>query len=284
MAACGIVGEFKENNELILVDKKPVPPGLSNGCMVLNMDITDHKAVYDKLSSLNPDVIIHAAAYTDVDGCEKNRDDAFKINAVGARNVALACQRFDTVMLYVSTDYVFDGRKKEPYKENDTPAPLNVYGESKHMGEGYVKELINKHYIVRSSAFFGTGGRNFVTDILRLSKENEALRVVEDQVTSPTYTRDFSRAIKNLIGTGLYGTWHITNSGSCSWHEFAVQILKNANIRKEITKINSLQLDRAAKRPAYSALGNYLWELQGFEPLRNWKEALADYMKEETII
>lgn len=271
----------EEKHELILNDIRPLPSSSGKGFKFIEFDITDKDRVYNETTKINPDMVIHTAACTDVDGCEKDADLAFKVNSLGTRNIALACQRFDTVMLYVSTDYVFDGKGKEPYNEYKTPNPENIYARSKYWGELYVERLLNKFYIVRSAWLYGKYGENFASKILSLAKKQKEISVVNDQIGSPTYTKDLAKAIKHLIGTGLYGTWHITNGGQCSWYEFAKEILKQQSIKNVTVKpIDSVRLSRPAKRPAFSVLDNYLWHLHGFSPLRNWKDALIEFMGE----
>ena len=290
--ACGMLGRdlvevLSEGQELYLLDVERFPPSLSSQFSTLTLDITDSEKTYREVTKINPDIVIHVAAYTDVDGSETNRDLAFRANALGTRNIALACQRFDTALLYISTDFVFDGEKGEPYVEFDRPEPQSIYAKSKYWGELYIESLLNRFYIVRSSWLFGKSGKNFVTTILNLGKEKKEIEVVNDQIGSPTYTKDLARAIAQLIGierkdssTGasVYGIWHITNSGQCSWYEFAAQILQDSDVH--LKPITSEELDRPARRPKFSVLDNYIWRLQGWKPLRHWKEALKDYLKE----
>jgi len=290
--ACGMLGRdivevLSVGHELYLLDVKPFPVSLSSQFSTLPLDITDGEKTYRQVTKINPDIVIHTAAYTDVDGCETNRDLAFRINGLGTRNIALTCQRFDTELLYISTDYVFDGEKGEPYAEFDRPNPQSIYAKSKYWGELYINSLSNRFYIIRSSWLFGKNGKNFVTTILNLAKEKKEIEVVNDQIGSPTYTKDLARAIAQLIGAeredssnraNLYGIWHITNSGQCSWYEFAREILQGSGVL--VKPISSEKLNRPAKRPKFSVLDNYVWRLQGWEPLRYWKEALKDYLKE----
>jgi len=289
---CGMLGRdivevLSVGHELYLLDVEPFPPFLSSQFSTITVDITESEKTYEEVTKINPDIVIHAAAYTDVDGCETNRDLAFRINALGTRNIALACQRFDTELFYISTDYVFDGEKGKPYVEFDKPNPQSIYAKSKYWGELYIKFLLNRFYIVRSSWLFGKNGKNFVTTILNLAKQKKEIEVVNDQTGSPTYTKDLARAIAQLIGAGrqdssnrasLYGIWHITNSGQCSWYEFAREILQGSGVL--VKPISSDDLNRPAKRPKFSVLDNYVWRLQGWGPLRHWKEALKDYLKE----
>jgi len=282
-----LVEVLSEGQELYLSDVEKFPPSLSSQFSTLTLDITDSEKTYREVTKINPDIVIHAAAYTDVDGSETNRDLAFRVNALGTRNIALACQRFDIALLYISTDFVFNGEKGEPYVEFDRPEPQSIYAKSKYWGELYIRSLLNRFYIVRSSWLFGKSGKNFVTTILNLGKEKKEIEVVNDQIGSPTYTKDLARAIVQLIGAGgkdsgtgasLYGIWHITNSGQCSWYEFAAQILQDSDVH--LKAITSEELDRPARRPKFSVLDNYIWRLQDWKPLRHWKEALKDYLKE----
>jgi len=290
--ACGMLGSdlvevLSEGQELYLLDVQKFPSSLSSQFSTLTLDITDSAKTYREITRINPDIVIHSAAYTDVDGAETNMDLAFRVNALGTRNIALACQRFDTELLYISTDFVFDGEKGEPYLEFDRPNPQSIYGKSKYWGELYIGSLLNRFYIVRSSRLFGKNGENFVTTILNLAKQKKEIEVINDQIGSPTYTKDLARAIAQLIGregkdsitrASLYGIWHITNSGQCSWYEFAREILQGSSVR--VKPITSEQLNRPARRPKFSVLENRVWRLQGWEPLRHWKEALKDYLKE----
>jgi len=290
--ACGMLGRdlieiLSESHELYLLDVKTFPVALSSQFPTLILDITDSAKTYEEVTKMNPDIVIHTAAYTDVDECETKKDLAFRVNALGTRNIALACQRFDTELLYISTDYVFDGDKSEPYVEFDRPNPQSIYAQSKYWGELYIDSLLNRFYIVRTSWLFGKNGENFVTTILNLAKEKREIEVVSDQTGSPTYTKDLAWAIAQLIGAdhkgsrlrpNLYGIWHITNNGQCSWYEFAREILQNMSV--SLRPITSDRIDRPARRPKFSVLDNYIWKLQGWEPLRHWREALKDYLKE----
>lgn len=244
----------------------------------LDLDITDAKAVLAKAREIGPDIVLHCAAMTDVDGCETDPETAFKVNSIGTQNVALACRETDAAMLYVSTDFVFDGRKTEPYTEFDEPAPLSVYGGSKLAGERFVRDLVQKHYVVRTAWLYGLTGHNFVQTVLRLADERDRLTIVDDQVGSPTYSRDLAERIVMLIETGWYGTYHATNSGQCSWLDFARTILELAG-RDDVTAdpISTAELARPATRPAYSVLRSYCLELRGIDPMRPWDEALRDY-------
>jgi len=244
------------------------------------LDITDSYAVKYLALTHPPDLIINAAAYTDVDGCETNSAQAFAVNGLGPRNLAVVCNELNIPLVHISTDYVFDGTGDTPYKEWDKPDPQSVYGKSKLLGEQYVRELINKHYIIRTSWLYGDNGKNFVATMLRLAQERDEIGVVNDQAGSPTYTADLAEAISVLIKEPAYGIYHITNSGTCSWYEFTLEIFKQAGIEGvKVNPITTKEINRPAPRPAYSVMDNYIWRLQGKQPLRHYQEALADYLK-----
>ncbi|TDX52357.1 dTDP-4-dehydrorhamnose reductase [Orenia marismortui] len=242
------------------------------------LDITFAQEAIAKIVDLNPDLVIHTAAYTDADACERNIDLAYQINAYGSRNIVVACQESNAEMIYISSDYIFDGKKGEAYCEFDRPNPLNIYGKSKLAGEEFVKNLVNKYFIVRTAWLYGKYGNNFVKTMLRLSTEEDVLTVVNDQIGSPTYTKDLVQAIKELIGTKLYGTYHLTNLGEVSWYQFAKKIFEYSNIEIEVKAVSSQEFIRAATRPNYSALNNYaLKQGLGYQ-MRDWKVALRDYL------
>jgi dTDP-4-dehydrorhamnose reductase len=252
-------------------------------------DITDFSFVRNKCLEHKPDVIINTAAYVLVDACEDNKDLAFQVNALGARNVAVAAEKVDAKLLHISTDYVFGGEDKPrttPYNEFDNPTPCNVYGESKLAGEEFIRHLSRKYFIVRSSSLFGAAGAmgkggNFVETILKLAKEKPELKVVNDQVFSPTYTWNLADKIAELIKTEYYGLSHITNSGECSWYEFATEILKLTGSKTPVLPITSAQYLQKAKRPKYSVLNNYQLRLLGIEEMPTWQKALKQYILEK---
>jgi dTDP-4-dehydrorhamnose reductase len=243
-----------------------------------DLDITDREEVYGRIRDLRPDLVIHAAAYTDVDGCESDRDRAFRINGIGTRNLAIACQSTGCPIVYISSDYVFDGKKGSPYTEWDDPNPVNVYGLSKLMGERFIVSLTNRFFIVRTSWLFGKAGRNFVDTICCLLQERDAIDVVDDQVGCPTYTRDLALKLREVIQAG-YGIYHVTNSSHCSWYEFAAEIARLQSSDAEIRPVSSDKFGRPAVRPAFSALDNMMLRLESITPLRDWKDALAEYLK-----
>jgi dTDP-4-dehydrorhamnose reductase len=243
------------------------------------LDITDLDKTIQTVKKIDPDILIHAAAFTDVDGSESNSDMAYKVNVIGTRNVAIACQEADTAMVYICTDYVFDGKKGSSYYEYDQTNPLGVYGKTKLLGETYIRDILNKFYIVRTSWLYGFHGPNFVTTMINLSETTNTISVVEDQIGSPTYTVDLAKAINKLIKKPAYGIYHITNSEHCSWYDFAQEIFNQTSIKVDLKPVNTEEFPRPAPRPKYSVLENYNWKMEGFKPLRSYKEALADYIK-----
>ena len=247
------------------------------------MDVTSPDDVISNFALFEPDIVIHAAAYTNVDGCETNQAEAFKINAIGTQNIALACQDFDTRMLYISTDYVFDGSSDRPYREYMHACPINKYGESKLMGEHIVQHLIKRHFIVRTSWLFGTHGHNFVKTMLRLSNEKNEIGVVDDQRGRPTYTRDLAQAISHLINSPFYGTYHVCNSGETTWCGFTKKIFELAKRDTKVKAITTDEYPTEARRPRYSVLDTFFWELRGYPRLRSWEDALVEFMKHPTV-
>ncbi len=252
-------------------------------------DITDLSSFSSICRKYHPSVIINAAAHVRVDDCEGDPDRAFLVNALGASNVAVAAQEVCARLVHISTDYVFGGEvtsTRIPYTEFDTPVPLNVYGRSKLAGEDMVRRHCQRHFVVRSSGLFGVAGSsgkggNFIETMIRLGKERDELRVVNDQVFSPTSTKDLAKKIAQLITTEYYGIFHVTNRGACSWYEFTREILKLAGIKTRVVPITSDQYHQSAQRPHFSVLDNYRLRLLKMDDMRTWQEALADYMREK---
>ncbi len=252
-----------------------VPLGEVTGLDLPEWDLTQPGCAAD-LTALGPDWIVHAAAATDVDRCEREPAWAEAVNTQGTRRVAEACRKVGAGLLYLGTDYVFDGRKGSPYREEDPPAPLNTYGRSKWEGERAVQALAPRWTIVRTAWLYGRGGRNFVRAICEQAAMGRPLRIVDDQVGSPTYAPDLAGAIAHLLARELTGLFHVTNAGTCSWYEFAAAILRLTGQRGvPLSRISSPELQRQAPRPAYSVLENAAWRKAGFPPLRPWPEALA---------
>jgi dTDP-4-dehydrorhamnose reductase len=231
-----------------------------------DLDITNKNSVYDRINHERPDVVINSAAYTDVDGCEDNRDHAFAVNGYGPGYLAAACGKTGSVLVHFSTDYIFDGTK-EAYREDDAPNPINAYGESKLLGEVSIRENMDDYRIIRTSWLFGPYGRNFVDTILALSHRMEVVRVVNDQIGKPTYTLDLARATHGIISRPP-GVYHLTNNGQCSWYEFARAFIPNA------VPCTTEEFPRRAKRPAYSVLLN-----TKTPPLRHWRAAVLEYLQ-----
>jgi dTDP-4-dehydrorhamnose reductase len=254
-----------------------------------DVDITDYKTLKEICITKRPELIINTAAYVRVDDCETNPDSAYRVNALGARNIAVVAEGIGAILVHISTDYVFGGEGRSqniPYTEFDKPVPLNVYGKSKLAGEELVRDFSRRYFIVRSSGLFGVAGSsgkggNFIETILRLARERDKLTVVNDQIFSPTYTPDLAEKIVELINTELYGIYHVTNSGSCSWYEFAKEALRLVSSKTPILPITSDQYPQKAKRPSYSVLDIYHLRLLSLDEPPNWRQALAEYVKEK---
>ena len=244
------------------------------------LDITIEADVMSYIHEVKPDVILHCAAYTNVDAAEENEDTAYQINALGTEYLAKAANEVGAKMLYVSTDYVFDGTATEPYEVDQATSPLGAYGRTKLAGEQLLQKHLDQFFIVRTAWVFGVFGNNFVKTMIRLGKERGEVGVVHDQVGSPTYTVDLAMFMVELMETEKYGIYHATNSGVCSWYEFAVEIFKQAGLEVTVNPLTSEQFPRPAKRPNYSVLSKKKIEAEGLTPLRDWKEALAAYLEE----
>lgn len=243
-------------------------------------DIRDGTQVRSLVSRVRPDWIVLTAAYTDVDGSENNRDLAFAVNGAGAANVARAAAEFRSRLFYVSTDYVFDGTSSRPYEPADPIHPLNVYGASKAAGERAIQDLIPGHCIGRTSWLFGASGKSFPEKILNASESRKELAVVSDQIGSPTYTRDLASAVLQLIRVEAQGIVHITNSGTCSWFEFASEVLQQAGRdRVRVLPVNSTQFPRPASRPGFSVLSPVSLHKHGIT-MRKWQEAVTLYLND----
>jgi dTDP-4-dehydrorhamnose reductase len=249
------------------------------GWDIEEIDIQKEEESVFKIEKLRPDIMIHVAAYTDVDGCERDEEKAFAVNAEGTKYVALAASRCRAKLVYLSTDYVFDGNKKEPYVESDLPHPLNVYGRSKWQGEQYVQELVKNSLIIRTQWLYGKYGKNFVASILQQARVKRALSIVNDQMGSPTYTVDLAKAISVLIQFDAQGVFHVANSDGCTWYAFAQAILNLSGMNEvKVIPISSEEFGRPAVRPSYSVFNcQKLKEKTGLT-LRPWSEALKDYL------
>ena len=242
-------------------------------------DIRNYEQVERLITATRPEWIVLAAAYTDVDGSERDPEAAFAVNGKGTENVAGVAQKYGAKVLYVSTDYVFDGQGKRPYEPADPIAPINVYGESKARGEQAIQASLRDWCIVRTSWLFGASGSSFPEKILRAAETRPELSVVSDQVGSPTYTRDLAVAIHGLVHADARGFVNVTNSGTCSWFEFAQEILRQAGKNNPVIPIDTVRAARAAKRPAYSVLSPAALHTFGIT-VRHWREALPPYLAE----
>jgi dTDP-4-dehydrorhamnose reductase len=255
------------------------------GVDVAEFDITSAADCVRVLEEFRPEAVVNAAAYTDVDGCETNRDACFAVNAGGVRNVAEACKAIGAKAVHYSTDYVFDGTKGEPYLEDDACRPINVYGESKRKGEEALVETLERHLLIRTAWLYGRQGKNFVKAILAKVKDEGTLRVVDDQLGSPTFTLDLAQATKLLLELDCTGTYHVTNRGVCSWYEFARRILEYAQVAGiTVVPIKSGELNRKAARPAYSVLSNRKFMEATKKTMRPWQVALNDYLTGQSHI
>lgn len=253
-----------------------------------DVEISDRASVDAAMLKHKPELVINTAAYHQVDLAEDNPAPAFATNTMGARNLALACADHDVDLFHVSTDYVFGGDKREPYEVTDLPGPLNVYGTSKLAGENFVRALAPRSYVARTTGLFGIAGSragrsNFVETMLRLAGQGRDIKVVADQYVSPTYTHDLAVAMGQLIETRKYGTYHITNSNSCSWFELATAVFAITKLTPNISGTTSAEFGAKAKRPLYSVLENGALERAGVPRLRTWREGLEAYLKERGL-
>ncbi len=266
--------------DLMEVLRSSLPRDEVLGWDIEEIDIRKGEEAVAKVEELRPEIVVHIAAYTDVDGCESDREKAFSVNAEGTKHMALAASKCQAKMVYLSTDYVFDGEKREPYLEGDSPRPLNVYGHSKLRGEEYVRALARDFLIIRTQWLYGFFGKNFVSSILRQAREKSALSIVDDQTGSPTYTVDLAKAICGLIQFDARGIFHVANSGFCTWYTFGQTILELSGInRVKVIPISSKELDRPAARPSYSVLGCQKLKEETGLSMRPWSAALKDYLR-----
>lgn len=251
------------------------------GLDIDELDITDAASCLERIRALRPDVIVNAAALTAVDYCESHAEEAFRVNGLGAGNLAAAAASAGALLVHYSTDYVFDGLKEGPYTEDDSPAPRSVYGKSKLRGEELIRETCPDHLILRTAWLFGRNGNNFIRTILCAAREGRPLRVVDDQRGSPTYTRDLADRTASMIEAGCRGTFHVTNGGRCTWYELAVRVVEWEAIGGvAITPVTTGEYPRPAPRPANSVLASARLEEAGLPPLRPWQEAVRDYLRE----
>jgi dTDP-4-dehydrorhamnose reductase len=252
-------------------------------------DLTRPESMRTKLMGLLPEVVFNCAAYNFVDLAESEPDAAFAVNAWGVRHLAEICRDLDCILVHYSTNYVFgiDDKRRTPYLETDSPGPISAYGMSKLAGEYFVRAACPKHFVIRTAGLFGlwgSGGKgtNFVELMLRLAREGKPIRVVNDQVCTPTSTIDLAQATLALLQTGQYGVYHLTNSGSCSWYEYAQTILELAGVHANLSAVTSQEFGAPAPRPRYSVMATAKYEGLGLPVLRPWLAALTDYLKERS--
>ena len=245
---------------------------------VMELDITDIDKVLSTMEEVKPDVIINCAAHTAVDLCESQQDAAYRINAIGSRNLSIAAAKIGAKLVHVSTDYVFEGNGTKPYMEFDTPNPQGMYGATKLAGEQFVQQFAKDYFIIRTAWLYGDG-KNFVKTMLRLAETNDTVRVVGDQYGPPTSAEELAKAIKDLIPTSNYGIFHGTCEGMCSWADFAKEIFRLAGKDTKVEYITTAEYPTPAVRPAYSVLENYMLKLTTDFSFATWEDALAAYMK-----
>ena len=262
-----VVNELKKRNiEAVGVD-------------IGEMDITDASSVDKVIKEASPDAVIHCAAYTAVDAAEDNVDICRKVNKDGTQNIANVCKELDIKMIYISTDYVFDGEGTRPWEPDDKPDPLNVYGLTKYEGEVAVTSTLSKYFIVRIAWVFGVNGKNFIKTMLNLAKTHDSLTVVNDQFGSPTYTYDLARLLVDMVLTDKYGIYHATNEGIITWYDFACQIFKTAGLNVKVSPVPASEYPAKAKRPSNSRMSKQKLVDNGFELLPTWQDALERYIK-----
>lgn len=260
-----------------------IPTQIKNAVVIgkgsQELNIADFTNVKSVLKEIKPDVVINAAAYTNVDGCETNKELAFNVNAMGAKNLAIACEDIGAKIVHISTDFVFNGTGNRPFKESDEPSPQSIYAISKNMGDNYVKQFSSKHFILRISWAYGYNGNNFVYAIMKAGKEKGSLRVVNDQTGNPTNIEDLAHHILKLITTEKYGIYHCSGHGECSRYDFARKIIELAEIPCEIKPCSTDEYPSPAKRPVYSSLDNCMLRNTVGDEMRDWEQALSTFIK-----
>ena len=256
------------------VDVYPIPHS--------RLDITNRQRVEEIIRAYLPEIIINCSAFTDVDLCEKERDRAYMVNALGPKNLAILSERYNIHLIHISTDYVFNGEKDSPYNEFDIPNPINIYGKSKLEGEYFVERFSKRYTIVRTSWLYGDGN-NFVRKIVERAKKENIVRVVDDQFGSPTYTYDVARALSSIAKGDFYGLYHCANRGVVSRFEEARFIVETLGLNAEVIPVKSKDFPTLAKRPRYTPLENYLLELEGIFYMRDWRSAMEEFLKGEGL-
>lgn len=252
----------------------------TRGVASRNFSLTDAKAARAYIEAYHPDAVIHCGAYTAVDRAEDDKEKCMAVNAEGTRTIAEICRDIDAKMIYISTDYVFPGDGEQFYEVDDPKGPQNVYGASKLAGEQYVQSLLQKYFIVRISWVFGINGKNFIKTMLKLSESHDKLTVVDDQIGSPTYTRDLAVLLAEMVLSDKYGVYHATNEGICSWADFAKEIFRQAGRSTQVTPVSSSAYPTRAKRPKNSRLSKASLTKAGFPHLPRWQDAVGRYLIE----
>lgn len=272
------------NQEYASDDVKLINTDVVEGEGILALDITDVEAVVALVEKEQPDVIINCAAHTNVDACESQWDLAYRINAIGPRNLSIAAAKVGAKMLHVSTDYVFPGTSEQPLTEFDEVGPISAYGKTKLEGEKFVREFAPKHFIFRTAWLYGDG-KNFVKTMLKLAETHDTITVVKDQFGSPTSAKELAKMIHFLEPTENYGTYHATCEGQCSWADFATAIFKKAGKPTKVQYVTTEEYNSPTKRPAYSVLDNYMLRLVAGDrfQMAQWEDALDVYMKESIL-
>lgn len=244
------------------------------------LNITKLGQVQHVLDEVRPDIVVHSAAYTKVDQAESDIDEAYLVNTIGTRNIAVVSEELGAKLIYISTDYVFNGEHEKPYTEFDKPDPLGVYGKSKFAGEEFVRQFHSRFFIIRTSWIYGQNGNNFVKTMLKLANSHEELKVVNDQRGCPTYTVDLANCIASMLKTNKYGTYHVSNSGDCSWYEFSKAIFEILGILVKVNPCTTIEFPRPAKRPMNSVFDHMALRLNGFSEMRSWRDALDEFLHE----
>lgn len=249
------------------------------GVDIEEMDITEEESVNRVIKEASPDAVIHCAAYTAVDAAEENVELCRRVNALGTEYIARVCKELDIKMMYLSTDYVFNGQGTRPWEPDDEREPLNVYGQTKYEGELAIEKYLTKYFTIRIAWVFGVNGKNFIKTMLNLGKSHDTVSVVNDQIGSPTYTYDLARLMVDMVETEKYGRYHATNEGLCSWYEFACEIFKQAGMDVTVLPVSSDQFPSKAVRPKNSRMKKDKLAENGFTPLPSWQDALSRYLK-----
>ena len=255
-----------------------------HGYDIDDFDIVDAKRTAAVMSEVSPSLIVHAAAFTNVDACEEEKDEAFRVNTRGTESLARAAREAGCLLVYISTDYVFDGSKGSPYTEADTPGPINYYGLTKFYGEKHVRDLVPRHLVVRTSWLFGPNGRNFVDTITEKASKNGSVRVVDDQRGCPTYTYHLATGLRDVIAKGLEGIVHLTNSGDATWFDLARCAIETAGIDAEITPVKTSEFPTRAARPAYTVLASDVLEKAGIKPLPPWERGVREHLARQGLL